>query len=165
MCLKNMTGCIPRGLLAFMWFSLTVGIGFKAIHNIGKEDVCGSSIWKERCQSFVPVGNSGAGTGSQLSASPVWLAVKGRWQQGTENRLRQLQLSSCLPPATDLSAVALIGSAGRCSWGFLPHKALLTPRQPLRLGHHPPHQPLAWHGMVRHGGQQSRRERERASQD
>lgn len=77
-----------------------------------------------------------------------WLQ-RGDGSRAQKNRLRQLQLSSCLPPATDLSAAALIGSAGRCSWGFLPHKALLTPRQPLRLGHHPPHQPLAWHGMAR----------------
>lgn len=108
-----------------------------------------SSVWKERHQSLALAGNSGAGTGSQLSACPGWLAVKGRWQQGTENRLRRLQLSSCLPPATDLSAAALIGSVGCCSWGFLPRKALLTPRQPLRLGHHPPHQPLAWHSTLR----------------
>lgn len=54
-------------------------------------------------------------------------------------------------PATDLSAAVLIGSVGRCSWGFLPRKALPMPRQPLRLGHHPPHQPLAWHSTAWRG--------------
>lgn len=108
-----------------------------------------SSIWKERHQALALAGNSGAGTGSELSACPFWLAAEGRWRQGTENSLTQLQLSSCLPPATDLSAAVLIGSVGRCSWGFLPRKALLVPHQPLRLGHHPPHQPLAWHGTAR----------------
>lgn len=165
MCLKNTTGCIPGGQLAFVWFSLAVGIGSKALHNIGKEGVCGSSLASGRKGTRLLPWQETVG---QVQAASFLPARSGWLRRGDGGRAQKTVWGSSssaaaflLPPTSQQRCWSALWDAA--AGAFYPARPSWCPTSPWGWVTTLPTSP--WHGMAQHGGQQSRREWEGASQD
>lgn len=140
-----------------MWFSLGAGINSKAVHNAGKEGVCGSSPASGRKVARVLSRWGAVGQVQAASLLPARLAgcdgemAAGHGKQAEAAPAQQLP-SPCRRPLS--SRADRLHRA--LQLGFLPCKALPTPRRPFAWATILPTSP--WHSME--GGGPARRGKE-----